>query len=90
MTIDMVSKSSSCEDEAARTAAALSSTDGTDCSSCSVNLPRGMRWGSVGIGEGAMGSMSRSNIAEEEEWLPRGQRMNERTMNERCLHGCGR
>lgn len=58
----------------ARIAAALSRTEGTDCSSCSVVLDRGMRWGSVGWlgwgGEGeATGSISRSNIADEEECL---------------------
>ena len=32
----------------ARMAAAESSTEGTECSICSVVLERGMRWGSVG------------------------------------------
>ena len=61
-----------------RTAAALSRTLGTLCSSCSVARPRGMRWGSRGRWEperrvegeaGMRGSMSRSKMAEEDEWL---------------------
>lgn len=67
----------------ARMAAAASSTDGTECSSCSVVLERGIRWGLGGWGgwrcpcpcgcgegeRGEMGSMSRSKMAELEEWL---------------------
>lgn len=55
----------------AKTVAALSRTEGTEYSSCSVALPRGIRCGLGGWpllgGEGAMGSMSRSKIAEEDE-----------------------
>jgi hypothetical protein len=52
-------------------AAALSRTEGTLWSSCSVVLERGVRCGFVGWREGGlvMGSMSRSKIADEEEWL---------------------
>lgn len=53
-------------------AAALSSTEGTDCSRASVPFARGTRWGLRGCGEGdgrEMGSMSRSKMAEEEECL---------------------
>lgn len=56
-----------------RISAALSSTDGTDWSSCSVNFPRGMRCGSVvwlrSGGDGVMGSISRSKMADDEECL---------------------
>jgi hypothetical protein len=67
--------SSEGESEAVRIAAALSSTEGTLCSSCSVVLERGMRWGFGGCaevcgGEGdTIGSISRSNMAEDDEWL---------------------
>jgi hypothetical protein len=60
-------------------AAALSRTDGTDCSSCSVVFERGMRWGFGGWwmelgGEGLeMGSMSRSKIADDDEWTDVGE-----------------
>ena len=71
--METASKSSSWASELVRTAAALSRTDGTDCSSCSVNFPRGIRCGSALLGErevaGVMGSMSRSKMAEEEECL---------------------
>lgn len=71
--METASKSSSWASEPARTAAALSRTEGTDCSSCSVSLPRGMRCGSALVGErevaGVMGSMSRSKMAEEDECL---------------------
>jgi len=57
---------------------AESSTEGTEVSIASVAFVRGMRCGFVAcVGEGAakervgMGSMSRSNIAELEEWLKR-------------------
>ena len=59
----------------ARIEAALSRTDGTDCSSCSVALERGMRCGFWGWwlecgGEGfEMGSMSRSKMADDDECL---------------------
>lgn len=57
----------------ARMEAALSRTDGTECSSCSVPLALGMRcgfWCARKGGEGGTtGSMSRSKMAEEEEWL---------------------
>jgi hypothetical protein len=68
----------------ARTAAALSSTEGTLCSSASVFFERAVRCGSFGrAGEVAFGraegeerwrtgSMSRSNMAEEEECLEEG------------------
>lgn len=55
-----------------RTAAALSRTEGTDCSRASVPFARGTRCGLRGCCEGdgsEMGSMSRSKMAEEEEWL---------------------
>ena len=56
-----------------RISAALSSTDGTDWSSCSVSLPRGIRCGSALCatreGGGVRGSMSRSKMAEDEEFL---------------------
>lgn len=56
-----------------RIEAALSSTEGTDCSMLSVFLERGIRWGSFlplgATGDRWIGSMSRSNIAEDEEWL---------------------
>jgi hypothetical protein len=61
--------------DAVRISAALSRTEGTLCSSCSVVFERGMRCGLVGCeekwgGEGDVtGSMSRSKIADEEEWL---------------------
>lgn len=63
----------------ARMAAALSSTLGTACSSCSVLRARGMRcgfevaegdvglWRDVEEGE-SIGSMSRSKMADEDEW----------------------
>ncbi|EDR07626.1 uncharacterized protein LACBIDRAFT_327480 [Laccaria bicolor S238N-H82] len=70
--------SSACESSMdARMDAAESRTDGTDCSSCSVDFARDTRWGlggwwgSVG-GEGITGgSISRSKIADEDErlWL---------------------
>lgn len=61
----------------ARMAAALSSTDGTACSNCSVLRERGMRcgfvvagdvglWSEVEDGE-SMGSMSRSKMADDDE-----------------------
>lgn len=57
---------------------AESSTEGTEVSIASVAFERGMRWGFAAcVGEGAarervgMGSMSRSKIAELEEWLKR-------------------
>ena len=53
-------------------AAALSSTEGTDCSRASVPLARGTRCGLRGCCEGdgsEMGSMSRSKMADEEECL---------------------
>ena len=57
----------------ARTAAALSRTEGTAYSICSVPLLRAIRCGFGGCdvdgGDGAMDSMSRSNIADEDEWL---------------------
>jgi hypothetical protein len=67
-------RSSSCSP--VRISAALSRTDGTDWSRCSVALARGIRWGFGGrcdvpegdVGE-TIGSMSRSNIAEEDECL---------------------
>jgi hypothetical protein len=65
--------SSEGDSEAVRMAAALSSTEGTLCSSCSVALERGMRCGFGGCavvcgGEGhTMGSMSRSKMAEDDE-----------------------
>lgn len=58
-----------------RMAAAESRTEGTACSSCSVFLARGILCGSRGFpgwddGEGGRsGSMSRSKIAEEDEWM---------------------
>jgi hypothetical protein len=54
-----------------RMVAAESKTEGTESSSCSVVLARGIRWGLDEFGGegGAIGSMSRSNMAEEEEWL---------------------
>lgn len=79
--MDMESSSSSWESVAVRTTAALSSTEGTDCSICSVIFPRGIRWGSEGVekpaDEGLMGSMSRSKMAEDDEWLRHDQRGNE-------------
>jgi hypothetical protein len=65
----------SSDTEAVRIAAALSRTEGTLCSSCSVVFERGIRCGFRGCaavcgGEGqTMGSMSRSNMADEDEWL---------------------
>lgn len=57
----------------ARMEAALSRTDGTECSSCSVPLALGIRcgfWLGWKGGEGeTMGSMSRSKMADEDEWL---------------------
>ena len=68
MTMEMASKSSSSGFVEVRTAAALSSTDGTERSISSVNLARGMWCGSTVRGSGeAMGSISRSKIADEEE-----------------------
>ena len=71
--METASKSSSCASELARTAAALSRTEGTAYSICSVPLLRAIRCGFGGCdvdgGEGAMASMSRSKIADEEEWL---------------------
>jgi hypothetical protein len=61
--------------DAVRISAALSRTEGTLCSSCSVVFERGIRCGFVGCavkwgGEGDVtGSMSRSKIADEDEWL---------------------
>lgn len=54
-----------------RIVAAESKTEGTDSSSCSVALARGIRWGLDEFGGegGTRGSISRSNMAEEEEWL---------------------
>ena len=72
---EMTEISSAGEREAVRISAALSSTEGTLCSSCSVALERGMRCGFGGCaevcgGEGhTMGSMSRSKMAEDDEWL---------------------
>lgn len=62
--------SSSAGREEVMTSAALSRTEGTACSSCSVALARGIRCGLGGCvgGEGGrIGSMSRSNMAEEAE-----------------------
>ncbi len=68
MTIEIASKSSSSGFVDVSTAAALSSTDGTERSISSVNLARGMWCGSVVRGsDEEMGSISRSNIADEEE-----------------------
>lgn len=68
VTIEMASKSSSSGFVEVSTAAALSSTDGTERSISSVNLARGMWCESTFKGSGeAMGSMSRSKIADEEE-----------------------
>ena len=70
-----VASSGLAEVDAARTAAALSSTEGTLSSSCSVVFDRGIRWGFGGCwwwfgGEGlGRGSMSRSKMADEEECL---------------------
>lgn len=52
-----------------RISAAESRTDGTDWSRCSVVLARGMRCGldETGGEGGAIGSMSRSKMAEDEE-----------------------
>lgn len=76
MAIESITSLSSMSD--VRISAALSSTDGTDWSSCSVSLPRGMRWGlalwAASEGGGVRGSISRSKIADEEEWLSGGQR----------------
>jgi hypothetical protein len=60
--------------EAVRISAALSRTEGTLCSMCSVPLLRGIRCGFGGWeewgGEGEpMGSMSRSKMADDDEWL---------------------
>ena len=54
-----------------RMVAAESSTEGTDSSNCSVVLARGMRCGFVELGGegGTTGSMSRSNMAEDDECL---------------------
>jgi len=51
--------------------AAESKTEGTESSSCSVAFALGMRCGLEEFGgEGeTRGSISRSNMAEEEEWL---------------------
>lgn len=71
-TTAMESMTSLSSTSAVRISAALSSTDGTDWSSCSVNFPRGMRWGSVWLrrgGDGVMGSISRSKMADDDEWL---------------------
>ena len=46
-TTAIVSMPSTVSTSAVSISAALSRTDGTDWSSCSVNFPRGMRWGSV-------------------------------------------
>jgi hypothetical protein len=55
----------------ARIDAALSNTEGTDWSILSVFLERAVRWGSFFVpgtdGETWIGSMSRSNIADDEE-----------------------
>jgi len=63
---------------AVKTSVALSKTDGTDCSSCSVALARAMKCGlvtcdacAVAEGEEASGSISRSKMAEDEECLQR-------------------
>lgn len=73
-TMETESRPSSSEVEEAKISAALSRTEGTDWSSCSEFLPLGMRCGSwlkLG-GEGLMGSISLSNMAEEEECLREG------------------
>ena len=51
--------------------AAESKTEGTESSSCSVVFALGMRCGLEEFGGegGTIGSISRSNMAEEEEWL---------------------
>jgi len=64
--------SSDAATEAVRISAALSRTEGTLCSSCSVALERGMRWGlweCEDCGDGQTGSISRSKIAEDDECL---------------------
>jgi len=69
-TSDMGSREEDESSKEARMAAAESSTDGTLCSSVSVALERAMRCGFGGCalgGEGQMGSMSLSKIADEEE-----------------------
>lgn len=75
--MEMESSSSGSVESAVRTTTAESRTEGTECSICSVIRPRGMRWGSVGVERdaqaGAMGSMSRSKMAEEEEWTEVGE-----------------
>lgn len=72
-TMAMASSASLSSESAVRISAALSRTVGTAWSSCSVNFPRGMRCGSEGWfsrgGDGVMGSISRSKIAEDEECL---------------------
>lgn len=75
VTMEMASKSSSSGSFEVRTAAALSSTEGTERSISSVNFARAVWCGSAQSGMGElMGSMSRSKIAEEEEWLSEDKR----------------
>lgn len=68
VTIEIASRSSSSGSVEVRIAAALSSTEGTERSSSSVNFARAMWWGSEvnDIGD-AIGSISRSKMAEDEE-----------------------
>lgn len=58
------------EEDEVRTSAAESSTVGTAWSSCSVNFPLGVRCGFEWDGcdgDGEMGSMSRSKMADDDE-----------------------
>lgn len=67
-TIAMFCSSIGEEDEVS-TAAAESSTEGTAWSSCSVNFPLGVRCGFAWVcdGDGEIGSMSRSKMADDDE-----------------------
>lgn len=63
----------------ARTSAALSRTEGTDCSSCSEAFARAMKWGLVTwvaecgeVGAVLSGSISRSKMADDDECIDVG------------------